>query len=331
MYKYLFNSKISMYSVCLAVGILCALLYFRIMCGKKKVSDDSYNFYSTVGIVAIALGLFFAMLFQSVYNWIDDIIANGFANATFRMAGLTFMGGLIGGVGTFVLVTIFWQRKVYFPAKKPMEGASSAEFAAYEKKRAKQLLNVEKQKAVRYDFWQIAEIAAGSILIAHAIGRIGCFLAGCCYGIQTDGPLGVHFPGHSHNVYPTNLFESIFLFVVFGIAMAFTLTDKPKGYNLIIYALSYAVFRFLIEYIRGDERGSFIPGLTPSQFQSIILFIAGLVLLWYKIYRDKHFKPRPIVPTELDTSTENLDIIEDDEISEDTKTETTTHTDTEKE
>lgn len=306
------NSKfaITSYGLMLALGILAALLLFRFLCGKKKISDDSYNFYSFVGILAIAAGLFFAMLFQTVYNWIDT--------GVFEWGGLTFMGGLIGGAGAFILITVFYRRRI--PALLPHDATDTAALQAEldatpeteDAKRAQLLYEIreredkkvrnlkavkaaEAQKAVRGDFFKVAEIAAPCILIAHALGRIGCFLAGCCYGSHTDSWLGVEFPfGDSvGKVHPTNLYEALFLFVMFGLMLTVTLLDKPKGYNLIAYALSYSVFRFLIEFIRDDNRGSFIPGLSPSQWQVILLFIAGLALLGYKLYKDYYKRPVP--------------------------------------
>ncbi|MDR0426859.1 MAG: prolipoprotein diacylglyceryl transferase [Clostridiales bacterium] len=357
--------EIYTYGLFLALGILAAVVLFRVLCAKKKVADNTYNFYATAGIAAIAVGLFSALLYQSVYNWIES----GFTD--FELKGVTFMGGLIGGVAAFVALTLLWRRPYFkpFDAQKydaaderaaldalgeggdPAErealraaiarkdngliwaqrryavssffhykvfgwvdladldsAAESAELAALgegdaerkaeltEEIKRKELLrlryerrvkNLAAQKDVRKDFWEIAEIGACCILIAHALGRIGCFLGGCCYGIETDGVWGVQFPGHAHKVYPTNLFESGFLFIMFALTLAALLADKPKGCNLIAYALSYAVFRFLLEYIRGDERGAFIPGLTPSQFQSVLLFAVGVGLLIRKILRDR--------------------------------------------
>jgi len=216
------------------IGILAAVVLFRVLCAKKQVPGKFYDYYATAAIVAIAAGLGSAFLFQAVYN----LIANG----KFEFRGLTFMGGLIGGALTFILFGLLSRRPERRAALLP-----------------------------------IAELAAPCLVLAHAIGRIGCFLAGCCYGKVSDH--GIYMPAVGAKVIPTQLIEAAFLFALFGLLLWFTMSDKVKGFNLVSYALSYSVFRFVIEFFRDDYRGSFIPGLSPSQFQSIILLAVGAFVL----------------------------------------------------
>ena len=174
-------------------------------------------------------------------------VYNFIENGIFEFKGITFLGGLLGGAATFL--------------------AGYKIFA--------------KEDAKKY-FGMLVEIAPCGILIAHALGRIGCFFAGCCYGIQTDSFLGVQFPGNAYKVFPTQLFESAFLFIMFGVTTY--LFFKNYKFNMILYLLSYGIFRFFIEFIRGDDRGEFfISFLTPSQGNSLLLIIAGLILLYFKL------------------------------------------------
>lgn len=124
-----------------------------------------------------------------------------------------------------------------------------------------------------------------SFCIAHIFGRIGCFLAGCCYGSPTDSVFGVTFPhgnlAHRHyhepiKVHPTQLYESFFVLVVF----VFLYKRKPKN-TFFIYLLSYSVFRFFLEFIRNDNRGSVLgqSTLTPSQSIAIFTVIAIIFLV----------------------------------------------------
>ncbi len=119
------------------------------------------------------------------------------------------------------------------------------------------------------------------IVLAHAFGRIGCFLAGCCYGAPTDSFLGVTFPGMDHKVLPTQLFEATFEFTLYILMMIFW--KKFKGHNLEIYFILYGIFRFILEFFRGDSRGSTGIGLTPAQFLDILIIITAiLIILFYK-------------------------------------------------
>ncbi len=117
-----------------------------------------------------------------------------------------------------------------------------------------------------------------SLTLAHGCGRIGCFLAGCCYGKETSSFLGVKFPSLPNPVYPTQLYEAIFLFLC-SAAFAIMFLKGLGKWNAAVYCLSYGAFRFGIEFLRGDDRGSLIPGISPSQFWAIVLFLIGIFLL----------------------------------------------------
>ncbi len=243
MYPYLFG-KIPSYSVMMIIGMISAILLFRILCTKNKISNNVYDYYSTAALIAIAVGLGSAFLFQAVYNLISTGI--------FKIQGLTFMGGLIGGSITFVLFGLITR-------------------------------NPERKSA----FLPVAELGVPCLIVAHAIGRIGCFLAGCCYGRESE--YGIYMPEVGVKVIPTQLIESAFLFVLFGVVLFFTLSHKVKGFNLVTYAVCYSIFRFILEFFRDDYRGSFIPGISPSQFQSIVLFVVGVALLVLRIKKPSLF------------------------------------------
>lgn len=124
-----------------------------------------------------------------------------------------------------------------------------------------------------------------SFCIAHFFGRIGCFLAGCCYGKPTSSIFGVTFPKdslayhHHHSfikVHPTQLYESLFVAVLFILLYRL----KPKN-TFYIYLISYSLFRFFLEFIRDDSRGIALNQqiFTPSQVISIFTASAVVLLL----------------------------------------------------
>ena len=121
------------------------------------------------------------------------------------------------------------------------------------------------------------------ITIGHAFGRIGCFFAGCCYGKPTDSIFGVQFPGayfeRLGKVHPTQLYEAAFLFVLFGV-LSWLLLKKKFQYTMTVYLAAYGVFRFLIEYLRYDDRGQLVSFMSPSQVWSM-LFIALAVMVFF--------------------------------------------------
>ena len=82
---------------------------------------------------------------------------------------------------------------------------------------------------------------------------------------------------------PTQLYESIFLFVLFAVTSV--LYFKKIDWTFVVYLVGYGIWRFFIEYLRIDDRGVLIPGLTPSQWISLGLIAAGLVIAGFKIYK----------------------------------------------
>jgi phosphatidylglycerol:prolipoprotein diacylglycerol transferase len=115
----------------------------------------------------------------------------------------------------------------------------------------------------------------------HAWGRLGCFMAGCCHGLPTESFLGVQFPADSlacqlhglQPVHPTQLYEMALL-IALGLA---TQLRVPLQHRIMVYLIAYGTGRFLIEFLRGDNRGviDLIPALSPSQHLAILFVIAG--------------------------------------------------------
>lgn len=113
-----------------------------------------------------------------------------------------------------------------------------------------------------------------ALSIGHGIGRIGCFLAGCCFGKPTELFWGIY--QHNHYRHPTQLLEAVGLFAI-GIFLLKSKCDKRKLVS--IYLISYGALRLLIEALRGDmvrgQWGSF----TPSQWISLALLVSGTCLI----------------------------------------------------
>ena len=117
------------------------------------------------------------------------------------------------------------------------------------------------------------------ISLGMIFGRIGCFFAGCCYGIITDSPLGICFPAlNGTKVLPTQLFESVFCLLLFILLLFIYKKQKRHGLSSSVFCIGYGLWRFIIEFFRGDERGN-VGILSTSQFISIFIFLAGLILL----------------------------------------------------
>ena len=141
------------------------------------------------------------------------------------------------------------------------------------------------------------------ICIAHAFGRLGCFFGGCCYGLPTDSWVGLacSAPNGVHSdqlVIPTQLFEMFFLLILAAV-MAFLYFKYNFNYNFALYLFAYGVWRFFIEFIRGDARGEFIgSALSPSQIWSIVMAAAGVGYVFLQKYVFSKFMKHPELKSE---------------------------------
>ena len=229
--------KFHMYGFMVAVGVAAALFILYYFGKKKNVSEKFLDFVFYNTLAAVLGGFGSAALFQATYNYIENP-EYGFDLSS----GITFIGGLIGGVVVFLAV--------YFILRPRLDGRLT----------------------------QMIGIIPCAITAGHGFGRIGCFFAGCCYGNKTDSIFGVVFPAYGcpdYPVHPTQLYEAFFLFLICGIC-AYLVMKKNFHYTFCIYLSTYGVFRFFLEFVRGDRRGKFLFGITPSQFWSIVMIFAAV-------------------------------------------------------
>ena len=249
--------SVDLYTICFLVGIIACLIFTIIAMKKCGYSSTARDTIIIIGIFAIMIGLLSAALFQAFYNLI--------AGRGFTFEGMTFIGGLIGGVISFLGIYF-----LYVCAINP-------------KLKEKSFFKSDMNKGV----WYLLRIAPISITIAHGFGRIGCLFAGCCHGQVTNEWYGIWNAEVGAKTVPTQLYEAIFLFLLSAVMIVLLFKINFK-YNMSLYLVSYGIWRFIIEYFRADYRGNFIPGLSPSQFWSIIMVILGIVIFF--LY--KKFDPR---------------------------------------
>lgn len=256
MYPYPVVFGMTMYDVCLVIAIVVALFLMDRMAIMRGFSVKLQKVLIIAIIEAVVVGFLGAVLFQGVY---DAIKTGKFVLSL--TTGMTFYGGLIFGLIGF-LVAWFGLGRVMCKSNEPIQ-----------------------------KFGEIADIAACVVPLAHGIGRLGCFMVGCCHGAQTDAWYGVMMwteVGWAR-VVPVQLFEALFLFALS--AGLFWLFYKKFGKEntgrfplLPIYATLYSVWRFFIEYARADDRGAtFVPFLSPSQLIAIVMPLAaiGYFIVWY--------------------------------------------------
>ncbi len=238
------NVHISCFNICIAIGIITGLLYFEHNSKQAMVSAVLHNDI----IACFGADIPFIILGALIHNklFLSDSISE-FISIIPKNTGIAFLGGLLGGIIGF----LFLHR-----------------------------LLIGKRASIIY----IANIVAPSIPLGHAIGRIGCFFGGCCYGKPCK--IGVIFcentPAFNSyggiKLFPIQLLEAFLLILIF-------LIIKNRKNAFVHYIITYSVVRFVLEYFRGDSRGNYVMMLSPAQIICICLwicFLAKWIFVKYK-------------------------------------------------
>jgi phosphatidylglycerol:prolipoprotein diacylglycerol transferase len=139
---------------------------------------------------------------------------------------------------------------------------------------------------------QLADLVVAPIPLAHALGRVGCFLNGCCYGREYNGLLHVHMHGtdlHAVQLYEAGLNSLLFvgLLYLYG-------RRSSAGQVFAAYLITYGIIRYIVEFFRGDER-AMLGAMTTAQGVSLVLVVAGVALMAKTLLR-----PIPMEVVEAD-------------------------------
>lgn len=247
----IFGQGVYLYGVCFAAGVIACFAFLILTMKYKKFNEISADAIILIGIVATGIGALSGMIVQGIYDVIDG--------KKFSMGGMTFIGGLIGGVVSFLVI---WN--IYMYVVRPRTKIK--------------WLNAE-MNATLCDALPFIPIG---IAMAHALGRFGCFWAGCCYGKEAEWGLPCA-ANTTRNVIPTQLFEMCFLIVLVAV-MALLYFKFKLNYNFSVYTIGYGIFRFIIEFYRDDYRGKEVLGLYPSQWWGIVMVIIGIAYIFAQYY-----------------------------------------------
>ena len=134
------------------------------------------------------------------------------------------------------------------------------------------------------DFWKYFDLVMPSVALAQGFGRIGCLLAGCCYGRETNSIFSITFqnsdfaPNHVALI-PTQIYSSVLDFLHFGILLYIARHKKKDGQVAACYLIFYSIGRFVLEFFRGDLIRGSVGMLSTSQFISLFILGAGILIL----------------------------------------------------
>ena len=254
------HKEISTYTIMALIGIFAVGIYVKYVTTKKQ--EDDYNYLVTLLIASIGLVIGSHLLYAITnINLILITIKHIDKITSFKLllqilylifGGSVFYGGLLGGL---------LAGAIYIKSKK-------------------------------LDFKEITDTLTPCIPLFHGFARIGCFLVGCCYGIESK--LGFTYQyaivetANHVSRFPVQLVEAVLNFILFIILYNFYKKNKYKGKLIYIYLISYAVIRFILEFFRGDSYRGFIGFLSTSQILSLLILITIFIIYIINAVRRKY-------------------------------------------
>lgn len=257
-----FGREISSYMLCAFVGIMATGVFAFIKAKKNNLNEVMMTFMLMSSVVGVLIG---GHLLFAVTN-LDKLWLFGKAKsfgdfiavASVIFGGQVFYGGLFGGIGAALI----------FAKITRLEN-----FSGY------------------------TDIMAAGVPLFHVFGRIGCFLGGCCYGVESDFGFTFHnslaYGANGVNRFPVQLFEAGFCLLITVFILRLSGCEKLKGRLFYIYLFTYAIGRFILEFFRGDNYRGFLLGLSTSQIISVVII---MLILFYFFFAKRKIGKRENKP-----------------------------------
>ncbi len=227
------------YGTLLMLGFISGILLSRREARRLGASPDlplDLGVWILIASVVFARALFVAM------NWVDFSPYPLSVFFVWREGGLSYHGGLLGGV---LAVLAFAHR-------------------------------------YQLSFWLLADIMTPGLALGYGIARFGCLLNGCCYGAPTDLPWGIRFPYYADSQvltepsHPTQIYSALGSFLILALLMLVRTRLSGRGQLFCLYLVLYAPMRAFIEVFRkGYTAQVLFDGLTQGQVASALIFISA--------------------------------------------------------
>ena len=249
----IFGKVFSAYQFCALAGILVALFYICYLAKKQGKDESTAMFMLLIAAPGVLLGGS-ALYGLTNLSTITQIVAHRgeyAATGAFLKAilscfgGSVFYGGLLGGMLAAGLY--LWRKK---------------------------------------DRADYGDLGAVAVPLFHAFGRLGCFLTGCCYGVESGFGFVYHHAVSEEvngvSRFPVQLAEMVLNIALFSLLLYWLRKGRHKGKLLQWYLLIYPVYRFILEFFRGDDYRGFLFGLSTSQWISLLILLGNGILVLFR-------------------------------------------------
>jgi len=244
------------YGTLLMLGFVAGILLAR---REAKRLGLSAELAIDLGLWVLVGGLLGARALFVALKWSDFAARPVQALYLWQEGGLSYHGGLLGGVAAGLLLA----------------------------------------RRCRISFWSLADMAAPSIALSYGITRFGCFLNGCCYGAPTTLPWGVRFPLFldsritTEPSHPTQIYAALGSFVILALLMKARPRLPARGQLFLLYLALYSALRAAVEVLRkGYTAQVFLDGLTQAQVASAAILV-GAIFGFIHLGRGGRNQPRP--------------------------------------
>lgn len=234
----IFGFDVQTYSLIALLGFVATMIVAVSLGKRRGIASDKSIMATLISGLGIFIGGHFLFTLTNIKNIIKVITENGFSFSGLApfVSGMVFYGGLFGAIAAIALYTS---------------------------------LNKDIIKSDIFDIFSV------SVPFFHFFGRVGCFFAGCCYGIESDFGITLYSnPSATHygvSRFPVALVEAFVNLLIFALLLYFFKRNKLSGKLIFIYLLIYAPARFILEFFRGDKIRGFIFGFSTSQFISVLI------------------------------------------------------------
>lgn len=249
----LFGRVFSMYTVCGVVGsLLSGFVIYLLVRERNDLRKDQLLHIALAGFAGMFIGahILFGLTNYRKIVWIFknfSVFTHSYKTVFYFLSdifgGMVFYGGLLGGIIGAYLY----------------------------------------MRSLKLDFWTYADVFVPTVPILHAFGRIGCFLSGCCYGIESEFGFvyqnSLVAEANGVRRFPVQLLECILNLVIAIVLVAIIKHGIDKKKLLWIYGIMYSIVRFNLEFLRGDVIRGIFYGISTSQWISIGFFIISVIML----------------------------------------------------
>ncbi len=257
------GKDIPLYSLFAIAGAVAIIAYCTVQCrfprkNRVKIESQDMLFMLIYAAIGAVIGAKLMYIVTSVdFNWYPD--KSFFDNikiwaVLIATSGLVFYGGLIGAA----LGAIIYIKKFKTPCS------------------------------------EMLDIAFAGVPLFHSFGRIGCFMAGCCYGTEYHGPFSVVFPEGNIGMapagielLPVQLIEAAVNLILWAVLVVVYNKTVRRWLTSGLYLICYGILRFILEFFRGDLIRGHISFLSSSQFISFFIIAAGVVLIVKPAWLDR--------------------------------------------